>query len=76
MASRAEMLDWLKTIATPFCAYVGFTTVAFAQYEIPSESMVPHLEIGDRVSASKIAYGYSGYSLPFELGTLLPSAGG
>src|SRR5690606_28706498 len=44
------MLEWAKTIASAFLAYVAFTTVAFAQYEIPSESMVPHIEVGDRVT--------------------------
>ncbi|HYD87031.1 MAG TPA: signal peptidase I [Vitreimonas sp.] len=70
---RGEMLDWAKTLAGAFLAYVAFTTVAFAQYEIPSESMVPHLEVGDRVTVSKFAYGYSRHSLPFEAGRLLPA---
>lgn len=69
-----ESLEWLKTIASAFLAYVAFTTVAFAQYGIPSESMVPHLEVGDRVTVSKFAYGYSRYSLPFETGRLLPAS--
>lgn len=46
-----------------------FHSFAYAQYEIwPSESMVPTLEIGDRIVVSKYAYGYSRYSLPFGLG--------
>lgn len=71
---RAETLDWLKTISGAFLAYVAFTTVAFAQYRIPSESMVPHLEVGDRVTVSKFAYGYSRHSLPFNAGLLLPAS--
>jgi signal peptidase I len=71
---RGDALEWLKTLAGAFLAYGAFTTVAFAQYEIPSESMVPHLEVGDRVTVSKFAYGYSRYSLPFEAGALLPSS--
>jgi len=70
----AEGREWVKTIAGAFLAYVGFTTVAFAQFEIPSESMVPHLEVGDRVTVSKFAYGYSRHSLPFEAGRLLPAS--
>lgn len=69
----SEAREWVKTVVGAFLAYVAFTTVAFAQYEIPSESMVPHLEVGDRVTVSKFAYGYSRYSLPFESGRLLPA---
>jgi signal peptidase I len=70
----AESIDWLKTLLGAFLAYMAFTTVAFAQYEIPSESMVPHLEVGDRVTVSKFAYGYSRYSLPLEAGVLFPAS--
>lgn len=69
---RDEAIEWVKTAAGTLLAYVAFTTVAFAQYRIPSESMVPHIEVGDRVAVSKFAYGYSRYSLPF--GAALPAA--
>lgn len=68
---RGEVLEWIKTAAGALIAYLAFTTVAFAQYRIPSESMVPHIEVGDRVAVSKFAYGYSRYSLPFGA-SLLP----
>jgi signal peptidase I len=71
---RLEILDWLKTLAGAFLVYVGFTTVAFAQFRIPSESMAPHLEVGDRITVSKFAYGYSRHSLPFNAGAFLPAA--
>lgn len=71
---RAEIIEWTKTLAGAFVAYIGFTTVAFAQYEIPSESMAPHLEVGDRVTVAKFAYGYSRYSLPFDLGRSMPAS--
>jgi len=71
---RAEAIEWAKTLSGAFLAYVAFTTVAFAQFRIPSESMVPHLEVGDRVTVSKFAYGYSRHSLPFNIGTMLPPA--
>jgi signal peptidase I len=71
---RAELMEWVRVAAGAFVAYLALTTVAFAQYSIPSESMVPHLEVGDRVTVSKFAYGYSRYSLPFNIGALLPES--
>ena len=41
-----------------------FRTAAFATYYIPSESMVPTLEVGDRLAVSKFSYGWSRYSVP------------
>lgn len=76
LSARENLIEWAKTIAGAFLAYVAFTTVAFANYRIPSESMVPHIEVGDQVVVSKFAYGYSRYSLPFDLGGLLPAGDG
>lgn len=69
---REGALEWAKTILGALLAYLAFTTVAFANYRIPSESMAPHLEVGDRVVVSKFAYGYSRHSLPWNAGLLLP----
>ncbi len=57
----------LVVVVTVFLVH----SFAYAQYEIwPSESMVPTLEVGDRIIVNKFAYGYSRYSLPFQLGQL------
>ena len=69
-----EVLEWARVGAGAFMAYLAFTTVAFAQYSIPSESMVPTIEVGDRVAVSKFAYGYSRHSLPLNIGALLPAS--
>lgn len=47
---------------------------AFATYSIPSESMVPTLEVGDRVVALKFPWGFSRFSFPG--GESLPPLGG
>lgn len=72
-AWRDNAAEWVKTIVGAALAYLAFTTVAFANYRIPSESMAPHLEVGDRVVVSKFAYGYSRHSLPLNVGALLPA---
>jgi len=68
-----ELKDLPRTVIGAFLVYVAVTTAAFANYSIPSESMTPTLEVGDRVVVSKPAYGYSRYSLPFDLGNFLPA---
>ncbi|MEJ0060718.1 MAG: signal peptidase I [Terricaulis sp.] len=69
---RDEIIGWAKTIVAAFLTYCAITTVAYANYAIPSESMVPTLEVGDRLVVSKFAYGYSRHSLPFNIGALMP----
>ncbi len=50
------MWDYAKAIVTALVfAYIFRATVA-GSYEIPSESMVPTLQIGDRLLVDKLAY--------------------
>ncbi len=51
-------------IAGAFIISFILRTAAFATYYIPSESMVPTLEVGDRLAVSKFSYGWSRYSVP------------
>jgi signal peptidase I len=44
-----------------------FRTFIFSPFNIPSESMLPRLENGDYLLASKWSYGFSRYSMPFSL---------
>jgi signal peptidase I len=45
---------------------VVFRSFLLAPFNIPSESMLPRLQDGDYLLASKWSYGYSKYSLPFS----------
>jgi signal peptidase I len=49
---------------------------AFASNYIPSESMQPTLEVGDRLVISKWAYGYSRHSLAIDLHADVPTGDG
>ncbi|RJY08666.1 signal peptidase I [Aurantiacibacter aquimixticola] len=44
-----------------------FRTFFFTSFNIPSESMLPRLLVGDYLQAQKWSYGYSRFSLPFDL---------
>lgn len=54
--------------------WFAWTSVAFAVFYIPSESMQPTLEVGDRIIVSKWAYGYSRHSLPLGMERFLPAS--
>lgn len=64
--------ELIKTLSFTLLAVFIMRTAAFATYYIPTESMVPTLEVGDRLAVTKWDYGYSRHSLPFGLGHYLP----
>lgn len=45
---------------------LALRTFVFALYQVPSGSMIPTLQVGDFVMASKSSYGYSRFSMPFS----------
>ncbi len=58
--------DWVGTIFVALTVAIIFRSFAFASFYIPSESMVPTLEVGDRLFVNKFAYGYSKFSFPLS----------
>ena len=58
------ILNELKFFAKLFAFILAFWTLVWGHFKIPSESMQPTLEVGDRLYVSKYAYGYSKHSLP------------
>ncbi len=61
---RSEAVFFAGVLAV----FMLFRTTAYGMYHIPSESMLPTLAVGDRISVSKFAYGYSRHSAPFSIG--------
>ena len=57
----------VKFYAAVLGVFLAFRTTAYATYNIPSESMLPTLAVGDFIVVNKFAYGYSRHSLPFSL---------
>jgi signal peptidase I len=74
LAGRAanEIVETVRFVAGVAAVWLGLVTFGFAAFHIPSESMQPSLEVGDRVLVSKWAYGYSVHSLPLGIGYMLP----
>ncbi|MBL4838736.1 MAG: signal peptidase I, partial [Kordiimonadaceae bacterium] len=66
MIKYTEALGLIKDLLITACFYFAFTTGAFAARHIPSSSMEPTLEVGDRLFVSMFAYGYNRYTVPFS----------
>lgn len=73
---KRELREWAMTLAFFVPAFMLFTGLFYEQRVIPSESMVPTLQVTDRVAVTKFAYGYDRYSLPFSLGRFIPLPSG
>ena len=67
-----EAREWGVTLAVFIPIFYLFSFLFYEQRVIPSESMVPNLQVGDRVVVSKFAYGYDRFSVPWGLGRILP----
>lgn len=72
--AAGEALEIVRFLGGVIAVWLVLVTFIFAAFHIPSGSMKPTLEVGDRVLVSKWAYGYSRHSLPLGIGYLLPSS--
>jgi len=63
---KSSWLTIVKDFAVIAVFYVLFTTFAWGAFHIPSGSMEPTLEVGDRIFVSKLAYGINRYSFHFD----------
>ncbi len=67
-----EAREWGVTLSVFIPLFLLFSGLFYELRVIPSESMVPNLQVGDRVAVNKFAYGYSRHSLPFSFGRYVP----
>jgi signal peptidase I len=58
--------ETLRTVGYAVLIALAIRTFAFEPFNIPSESMLPTLLVGDYLFVSKYSYGYSRHSLPFS----------
>ncbi|WOK36213.1 signal peptidase I [Sphingomonas sp. C3-2] len=74
---KSETLDFLGFLLKLGILVFVIRSFIAAPFNIPSESMMPRLLVGDYLLVSKWNYGYSNYSLPFDVplipGRILPS---
>lgn len=76
MNFRQIMSDGVKLVLQVTAIVILLKSVAFAHNQIPSESMMPTLQVGDRLLADKTAYGWSRHSLVFDPGFSLTGENG
>jgi signal peptidase I len=72
---RTNWLAEIRSLAVLLLLAIGFNSVVAKPFYIPSESMMPTLQVGDRLLVSKYPYGWSYASpsfhvLPFIRGRL------
>jgi len=70
----SELVEAVRFLGGVAGVYFVLVTFVFAAFHIPSESMQPAIQVGDRVIVSKFAYGFSRHSLPLGLGYHLPES--
>ncbi|WP_373488285.1 signal peptidase I [Blastomonas sp.] len=64
---RSETADFLLFLVKLAIFFFILRSFIVSPFNIPSESMQPRLVVGDYLLVSKWSYGYSRYSMPFNL---------
>jgi signal peptidase I len=62
---RQEAKEFVQSMFSAMFLALVLRTFLLQPFNIPSESMLPNLLVGDYLFVNKFAYGYSKYSFPF-----------
>ena len=73
---RREAIEFGRFLLGAAAIFYLITTLLFRSFYIPSESMVPTLEVRDHLIVFNFPYGWSRHSLNFGVGGLLPEGEG
>ncbi len=63
---KKKIIENIKTILYALIIALVIRSFLFQPFYIPSSSMEPSLQVGDRLFVSKYTYGYSKHSFPFS----------
>ena len=64
---KSSLREWVLLGLGIATIFFGLRWFLFEPFRIPSESMLPTLEVGDMVVVSKFSYGYGDFSLDIDL---------
>jgi signal peptidase I len=62
-----DYADFFNSLLWAIIVALIIRTMLFEPFKIPSGSMIPTLQIGDYIFATKYSYGYSKHSLPLSI---------
>ncbi len=65
-SKTSNIVLWLRDFSVFAVLWLTFSTAGWTSFHIPSGSMEPTLEVGDRIFVSKFPYGYNRYSVPLD----------